>query len=236
MFKRLIRAFKRYFDLALAISMIAVLSPLCVPAHADDITSSLTPKNPVVATDFTNGNFLQPIFGTCSLGFSSHIGDRDYIVSAGHCQHGGNVVYSEIYGYMGYVASYRYGNDLDYSLIRVPHTYSGQHKAKFNKLGTMHNRMRICFKSRNNIFRRCGRVLDDVVKPYTYDDGTTVDGVKINIPSIPGDSGATIYSGKTVYGILSAGDVKDNFSVVVPIKNIFAEKAGIKLGWYNAHR
>jgi S1-C subfamily serine protease len=146
-----------------------------------------------------------PIFGSgfrCTLGANVTSGGTNYFLTAGHC---GNVV-STWYSDSGQTtiagtttgASFPFN---DYAIVRYATGVTPTHD--FTAAGSPSVGQSVCMRGSTSGLH-CG-VVTGLNATVNYGDGTVSGLIQTNICSEPGDSGAPLFSGKTVYGILSGG-------------------------------
>jgi hypothetical protein len=141
----------------------------------------------------------------CTLGANVTGGGVYYFVTAGHCGSAASTWYTLTGALIGSTVSARFPSD-DYALVRytgsVTHegTVGGQ---DITSARSAHVGEHVCMRGATSGVR-CGTVLA-LNATVNYAEGSVSGLIETNICSAPGDSGAPLYDGTVLLGLLSGG-------------------------------
>jgi len=141
----------------------------------------------------------------CTLGANVTGGGVYYFVTAGHCGSAASTWYTLTGALIGSTVSARFPAD-DYALVRytgsVTHegTVGGQ---DITSARSAHVGEHVCMRGATSGVK-CGTVLA-LNATVNYAEGSVSGLIETNICSAPGDSGAPLYDGTVLLGLLSGG-------------------------------
>ena len=141
----------------------------------------------------------------CTLGANVTGGGVYYFVTAGHCGAAASTWYTATGALIGSTVSVRFPAD-DYALVRYTGKVSHEGSVggqDITSAGSAHVGEHVCMRGGTSGVH-CGSVLA-LNATVNYAEGTVSGLIETNICSEPGDSGAPLYDGSVLLGILSGG-------------------------------